>query len=260
MKLPSVGFCFAPLMSALLVTVAQAAPVYMSFDLRSGSPASLPPGFISYSSGMADSNGDGWYETVLKINLSVYQFAQFRVSYDAAPTGLSVNIGDSVSNNGGGGDSGNQSNDAELQVGSLIGDNANYGRLLAIGNDANPAVLANVSGLATLADDLFLTVGNEYAAWGGGSGQVGSVTSPNLFALNGQPDSEGPVNYDIYAAFNRSIGSVGRIGAGVGQVTVCLSNDQSCFAAIPTPATLLLVLLALGLIPAVGSLQPKQRQ
>lgn len=248
-----------PSLLALGAAVAQAAPVYYTLDLRSGSPGSLPAGYVSFGSGLADSNADGWYETVLKIDLSVYRFAQFRISYDAAPTGLSVNIGDSVSNNGGSGDSGNQSNDAELQVGALIGDSANYGRLMAFGNDGHPGALATVPGLATAMDDLFLTVGNEYAAWDDGQGTAGSVSSPYLFALNGQADSEGPVNYDVYAAFNRSIGTEGRIGAGVGQVTVCLSDDQSCFSAVPAPATLPLVLLALGLMPGARSLRASAR-
>lgn len=259
MKFPAFHRAAAPLLLALAGASAQAAPVYYTLDLRSGTPTSLPAGYVSFSSGMADSNADGWYEAVLKIDLSVYRFAQFRISYDSAPTGLSVNIGDSVSNNGGGGDSGNQSNDAELQVGALIGDTANYGRLMAIGNDANPSALATVPGLATAMDDLFLTVGDEYAAWDDGQGTAGSVSSPYLFALDGQADSEGPVNYDVYAAFNRSIGSVGRIGAGVGQVTVCLSDDQSCFSAVPVPATLPLVLLALGLMPGAVGLRASAR-
>lgn len=248
MRRPPIRPLAAGLLAALAGFAASAAPVYLTLDLRNGTPVAPPAGFVSYASAMADSNADGWYEAVLKIDLSVYRYAQFRITYDSAPTGFTVNIGDSESNNGGGGDGGHQSNDAELQLGSLMGDTANYDRLLAIGNDGHPSALATVPALAGTASDLFLTVGDQYAAWDNGQGTAGSVTSPYLFALGGQADSEGPVNYDIYAGFNRSIGTASRLGAGVSQVTVCLSDDASCFGTVPLPATLPLALLALGLM------------
>ncbi|MEZ4581018.1 MAG: hypothetical protein R3A10_05105 [Caldilineaceae bacterium] len=42
--------------------------------------------------------------------------ARFEIRYDQAAVGYSVNIGDSISNDGDGGDARDQSNDAELQI------------------------------------------------------------------------------------------------------------------------------------------------
>ena len=46
-----------------------------------------------------------------------------------------------------------------------------------------------------------------------------------LFALNGQPDSEGAVNYDIYIGLNRVIDALSypdRIGSGLSKVILTL--------------------------------------
>ena len=59
-----------------------------------------------------------------------------------------------------------------------------------------------------------------YLGWDGG--QSGELQSDHLYCLDGQPDSEGPVNYDVYAAFNRTIGAAWRNGSGVTKVTVIL--------------------------------------
>ncbi|MEZ4717116.1 MAG: hypothetical protein R2851_13675 [Caldilineaceae bacterium] len=53
----------------------------------------------------------------------------------------------------------------------------------------------------------------------------GDVESPYLFALDGQSDREGPVNFDIYAAFNRNI-TGDRLGVGVRNVTVTLFGPE----------------------------------
>ena len=78
------------------------------------------------------------------------------------------------------------------------------------------------------------------------------MNSPYLFALAGQPDSEGPVNYDIDAAFNKVIAGDYRFGTGVGQVTVTLSS------VVPEPSSL--VLLGLGLAGIGLSIRQRQRR
>lgn len=242
---------------------ANAAAVYYSFDLHGGPLGALPTPYISFIDSPVDSNADGYTETLLKITLNdpgtsnPYKFAQFRITYDGVPTGLSVNIGDSRSNNGGSGDSGTQSNDAELQVGALLGSPpSEFRRLQVLGNDNTPPggkVVADVANFADQVSDEYITVGDGYAAWDDGRGGRGSAHSPYLFALNGQADSEGSVNYDIYAAFNRVIDGNYRIGAGVGQLTVCLSSDESCFNVVPLPGSLPLSVLALAALGFVNS-------
>jgi hypothetical protein len=64
-------------------------------------------------------------------------------------------------------------------------------------------------------------VSNNFLGWSSFIGS-GTLSSIHLFALNGQADFEGPVNHDIYAAFNRVISDTSRVGTGVGSVTIDL--------------------------------------
>jgi hypothetical protein len=219
-----------------------------SVDLRTGVGDPAVPPYITYQAAPQDSNGDGWYETVLRINLngSPYSRAQFQVHYTAEPGGTgccgdgnyNVNIGDSSTNNGGGGDAGTQSNDAEFTVGNRgAGFVAGFGNLDVFGKDGSQVQYPNgqiieVPNLVSNGVTATFTVANDFVAWDNHQGTSGSITSPWLFALAGQPDTEGPVNYDIYAAFNRVIAGPYRLGTGVGQVTVTLSSSVS-FAGTP---------------------------
>lgn len=252
-KFASTGAALLAAMTLGWAGHAGAAPVYYTVDLTGGPVATSPTPYISFVSNPQNSNGDAWWETVMKVTLggaNPYKFAQFRISYGGDPFGLSVNIGDSATNNGGSGDAGTQGNDAEMQIGGLVGQNANYPVLRGFGNDAAPAAtrtVAEVAGFAAKGDDVVITVANNDLRWNNGRGTSGEVISPFLYALAGQADGEGPVNYDIYAAFNRVISDTSRIGGGVSQVTVCLSTDASCFN-VPSPDTLSLMLAATGLL------------
>lgn len=172
-----------------------------------------------------------YYNQILvQVNLdaarSGYAKARFDVTYNDVPSGISVNIGDSISNDGYAGDNGDQANDAEVQIAN--GTLAVYGndymnRRDALDGDRQlfdlpDAVRRNETISLEVSDG---RVGINYA------GGIEVVTSPTLFALNGQPDREGRVNGDIYAAFNRGIagarsGSGFRSGGGVSKVVVTL--------------------------------------
>ena len=147
------------------------------------------------------------------------------MQYYGVPTGWTVNIGDSRTNNGHAGDGSSQSNDAEIQI-----------------LKSNLAIYANDYGGSILLDNILdfaghdsatvnLEVGNEFFAWNNYFGTADSLSNSNLYALNGQPDAEGPVNYNIYAAFNRVVGSSYRIGSGVELVTITLlrPDDENEF-------------------------------
>jgi hypothetical protein len=181
---------------------------------------------------------DGYYETVLKLTLDpannpYYETVIFDVEYDGNPLGISVNIGDSATNNGHDGDAGTQSNDAEMQIGvspsAFPMNHPEQNDLSIYGNDyhipqQNDYRLFSKPDLVSNGTKIALTVGNEYLGWDNGS-QTGHLSSPYLYALDGQPDDEGPVNYDIYAAFNRSISS-SRPGSGVSKVTIYVSTPE----------------------------------
>lgn len=164
-------------------------------------------------------------QAVMKFNLdpreSGYATVLFEVSYTEAPVGWTVNVGDSVSNNGYGGDDGDQSNDAEM----IILD----GALVLYGNDYTPArdatdgyrELRYAEDVVRGGETVTIYVANESFSLESPGGNV-EISSPYLYALARQPDREGRVNYDLYAAFNRTIASNARNGEGASQVRITL--------------------------------------
>jgi hypothetical protein len=126
-----------------------------------------------------------------------------------------------MSNNGYGGDGGTQSRDAEMQIIN--------GNMSVNGNDHNTPAGAqlsegNVPNFVTNGSRVELEVSNEKLAWDNKSGLQNSLTSPYLYALNGQPDDEGSVNSEMYAGFNRVISGPGdRMGSGASKVTIMLN-------------------------------------
>ncbi|MEG4488454.1 DUF4347 domain-containing protein [Microcoleus sp. D2_18a_B4] len=204
-------------------------------NLKTGTITGGPNQFISLVNTPTDSNADSWLEAVAKINFSGnIKKAKFIVEYDKIPSGWTVNIGDSVSNDGYGGDSGNQSRDAEMQIVN--------GGMAVFGNEYNTPPGAqltggNVPNLVTNGSRLELEVSNEKIAWDNKSGLQGSLNSPPyLYALNGQADASGPVNSDIYAGFNRVMTGRGdRIGSGASKVTILLNPIN--YAISPGTAT-----------------------
>jgi hypothetical protein len=220
--------------AAMLAAQAHAGTLSFSVDLRTGAADRPPAPYIAFKDVPVDANHDGWYETVLRINLNdpkignPYNVVEFQVEYDAEPAGqVNLNIGDSRTNDSGGGDSGTQSNDAEINIGNDEGHGTD---LYIFGKDGTPTpgnLLECVPGFVANGVVARLTIGNQHISWTNNRGKCGSLSSPQLFALAGQPDSEGQVNYEIYAAFNRVIAGPRRFGSGVKQVTVILSSNSN---------------------------------
>lgn len=164
-------------------------------------------------------------QAVMKLTLdprhSGYMRAQFAISFDEAPAGWTVNIGDSPSNNGYGGDAGDQSNDAEM---ILI-----HGAVAVYGNDYIPE-RATTDGHREIyyAEDMIrdgetmvIEVANNWLALESPGGKE-AFDSPYLFALARQPDREGRPNSELFASFNRTIASGARNGSGASQVIITL--------------------------------------
>jgi len=166
-------------------------------------------------------------ETVVKIDLSPssgYSKAMFKIFYGGQPEGWSVNIGDSSTNNGAAGDGGTQSNDAELDIRTGT-DGVTW--MNVFGNDyVSPSrkQLVRVQQIVEQGETLILRVENERLFWKYPQNTPiaqGNLNSPHLYALEGQLDDEGTINYDIYAAFNRVI-TGSRHGSGVTEVRIVL--------------------------------------
>jgi hypothetical protein len=194
-----------------------------------------PPSYIKFIVYPEDSNSDGWYETVVKLTVNDPQKAsspeavKFTITYDGEPLGVSVNIGDSISNDGFAGDYSHQSNDAELQIGNqkTLSDSKLSDDLLIYGKDGTvqargTQIVAQANDFVKINEAITLTVANEYISFKNDTYPItGSIQSEWLYALNNQADSQGSVNFDIYASFNRVIHSESRIGSGVGHITIC---------------------------------------
>jgi hypothetical protein len=176
--------------------------------------------FVNSTGGAASfvvspSGGRTVVKVTLNPSLNGFSKARFTVTYNSTPTNWTVNIGDSSTNNGGGGDAATQSNDAEVQVLNTT--------MTALGRDATPPPknLVDVPSFVANGRTVIIEVSNNFVGWSSLNGS-GTLNSIYLYALNGQADSEGPVNYDIYAAFNRVISDTSRTGTGVGSVTIDL--------------------------------------
>ncbi|HEX3048056.1 MAG TPA: CehA/McbA family metallohydrolase [Bacillota bacterium] len=149
-----------------------------------------------------------------------YQKATFYFYFNGSPTGWLVNIGDSSTNNGYAGDSGTQNNDSELQIvnGSMAVYCSDYG---------SSQLLLTKTGCAPRNNCIRVEVSNNKVSYYNyATGDGFTQTSPYIFALNGQADAEGPVNYTIYGALNRVVaGSSERTGSGVVRATVFLGDE-----------------------------------
>jgi hypothetical protein len=194
-------------------------------------PASLPMCVIDLEKNTFQCNKPSRFQAVaapgnnravVKIRLDQYKFrsARFQVTYGNAPDGWSLNLGDSSTNDGYGGDAATQSNDAEIQI---LGTTFS-----AYGNDRTSAsgerFLYNVNEVVEKGDTISIKITNKKMEMAYRDRAVFTMT-PFLYALNGQPDWEGSVNYDIYAAFNRTINNASRSGAGVSRVIIILDRE-----------------------------------
>ncbi|OGK12750.1 MAG: hypothetical protein A2W80_18285 [Candidatus Riflebacteria bacterium GWC2_50_8] len=153
-------------------------------------------------------------KAVIKLTLdpktTEFTKARIEILYGKQIDSWSLNIGDSRSNNGYGGDSADQTHDSEAQI---IGAD-----LTIIGDDCVPEgtskVLASMTGLAEPGATLVFDLANNRLAWRNDKGLDGEVKSPYLFCLDGQEDKEGPVNYDIFVGLNQVVNGTYRSGCG----------------------------------------------
>ena len=147
---------------------------------------------------------------------SGFDRAIFTVELGDAPKGWVLNIGDSRSNDGHGGDAGDQTYSAEVQV---VDDD-----LSIFGNDLLPPSslrLALVENIAGAGRAIQLEAADGLIRWKS-PGLSGQLDSPYLFGLRGQIDAEGAENRDIFVAFNRTISGRDRTGSGVRRVRIQL--------------------------------------
>lgn len=213
-------------------------------DLKTGyyTPNCLPPGphpeagpfAIVTDPPLRNDLPDDFLETVLRINFKEpgswdCMEAHITVVYEGEPSGWTVNIGDSKSNNGGGGDAAHQSRDAEMYIRHETPHDVQYRTMTVVSSDHSAPLPPYNQRIWTqelpLADSAIkFVVKDMFLSWGSPYGFLNASQWQGLFALDGQDDFEGPVNDDIYAGFNRVIwpwpGRTSRLGVGVSMVIV----------------------------------------
>lgn len=149
-------------------------------------------------------------QLLLQLDMRYYKRAFFEMQTlaDKSLNGWCVHIGDSPSNNGFGGDAGQFSHNAELQI---LGEN---GGMLVFGSETpndqgelKTEMLVGQPALLTQKSALTLDISDGKLVWDGGKKKKGEKISPQLFEINGQPDLKhgGANDMNIFAAFNRSI-------------------------------------------------------
>lgn len=136
----------------------------------------------------------------------------------------SLNLGDSNTNNGWGGDGCTAINDAELQI--LNGVLELYGSdLLDTDPDYGYKVRFMKRWENVIGSDgkLRLEVADGKVTYLNSEGRRETFEHYALFALAGQPDREAGVNYDLYLGVNRVV-APGRTGSGISKVKISFES------------------------------------
>jgi hypothetical protein len=154
----------------------------------------------------------GWKQAVLKVAIpaSCTQ-ANTMVEYEGLPSGWTVDLGDSPTNDGFAGDAGTTDHDAELWI-------LNENLSVAAGG-AVPDTLATAH-LALTDSALKLVVKNQFVSWGNPYTFLQEPIAKNLFAI---PDTTVPAadQRAVYLGLNRVIfGPGARTGCGARRVLV----------------------------------------
>jgi hypothetical protein len=131
-----------------------------------------------------------------------------------------LNIGDSATNDGWGGDGSTQSNDCELQVlnsqVSVYASDYGTSQQLYTAGGYHTSASSNVR---------YEISNNTIKLWRNfDTATTVTVSNNNLFALDGRADASGAVDYTIYAGFNRTINNASRNGSGINDIYVYLQD------------------------------------
>jgi hypothetical protein len=190
-------------------------PFYL--DLKSGVTATNPQiSFKLPAAAVTAAGCAGWKKAVLKINLAGCTQANVVVEYEGLPSGWTVNLGDSPTNDGYAGDAGTTKNNAELWV---------LHEQLSIANASNdPNAIDNPllrQDLSLINSALKFVVKNQFVSWGQPYGVLAMPATKRLFAV---PDTAVPAEASyVYLGLNQVItGRADRQGCGARRVLITL--------------------------------------
>lgn len=157
-------------------------------------------------------------QALLHIDMTGHQGLLVKAYFSAPAKGWSLNLGDSISNNGWGGDARTDFHDAEVQI--LEGAFSIYASD-AVGDappfDGGKRFLKTWPKVATAGQTVTFEVADGQVRLLGSEGESETFRHDALFALKGQPDQDGNANFDLYLGVNRTV-SRGRSGSGIGKL------------------------------------------
>jgi len=188
-------------------------------DLKSCTTATLAG--VSFMPGGACANAvgtttctaaAGWKQAALKIVVPAgCTQANVVVEYEGLPCGWTVDLGDSPTDNGFGGDSGSTPHNAELQI---VDEN-----LSLIDGSGNAALIDNPLAVAHLAltdGAMKFVVKDQFVSWGNPYTYVQAPASKNLFSFTDPADPR-----TVYLGLNRVVQATGgRTGYGARRVLI----------------------------------------
>jgi len=215
---------------------------------KAGIPASCSTGAwkrhltFEQPAALSNANGDAYQETVISLDLDPAKgcnCAVFRIHYDTRPRGFTVDIGDSPTSDGFGGDAGTTVFSAEAQVledtlSVFTAEGPRAGPIEDLIRSRLPSIDRMVLELRVCDQSIALEVSSESKREPAVRTLLQTPRTARLFALRGERDPQatlrsGEADTVIYAAFNRVIASLKgapekhRVGSGVRRVEVFLT-------------------------------------
>ena len=162
-------------------------------------------------------------QAVLKIDFSkTYQGAKLLLHYGRSPRLWTLDVSDSPTGDGYGGDAGTTSNMAEVQIHNRqmrIYGNVLPGYLDASSNGG--LLIRTIDGFVNKNSKAILDISDERLQWT--RGNINDfLESKFLFTLNGQETVYGAVEHNLYIGFNRVISGNFRNGSGLCSATIQL--------------------------------------
>jgi len=162
-----------------------------------------------------DPECQGWFSALVKISIPEgCSRAHIWLEYEGMPTGWTVNIGDTLTNNGFGGDQGEPDSEAELQV---------LDETLSVYSVAtSPGVvdLLAQEDMGLTDGALQICVGDQFVSWGQPFTALETPSSELLFKL---PDPASAEPNTVYLGVNRVVAGTNRRGCGVRRVLISFS-------------------------------------
>ncbi|XP_052223870.1 signal peptide, CUB and EGF-like domain-containing protein 1 isoform X2 [Dreissena polymorpha] len=169
------------------------------------------------------SNGSCASQAVVKVDFSgPYRGLELDLDYAKNPRLWTLDITDSPTGDGYGGDDGNTSNMAELQILNRqmrIYGNSLPGYMEAISDGG--LLIRTIDDFASKGSKANIKISDERIDWSRGKIKD-FLSSKYLFTLNGQTPQYGDVEYDVYFGFNRVVAGNYRNGSGLCSVTLRL--------------------------------------